>query len=86
MLVHLGGDRMLFTDSIIAIISADAASSQFTQGYLPRIRAEGRLIRSAKGCASYVIALDDGRETVYESPISSATLLKRSNFRGVLRK
>ena len=86
MLIHLGGDRMLFTDTIVAIISADAASSQFTHGYLPRIRAEGRLVRSAKGCASYVIAVDGGRETVYESPISTATLRKRANFDGVLRK
>ena len=86
MLVHLGGDVMLFTDTIVAIVSADAASAHFTHDFLPRIRAEGRLVRCAGNCSSYVVAMIDGRETVYESPISSATLLKRSNFEGVLRR
>lgn len=78
MYIHLGGDVLLKTDSIVAIIDLEMTKlSQVNQIFLDKVYKNNKKINyiSEKGREkTLVITMND----LYFSPISSITLLKRS--------
>ena len=80
MYLHVGGDTVVPTGSILAIFDLDNTScSHRTRAYLRRAQEEGRVVNVAEDLPkSFVVAEKDGRETVYLSQLNSATLLRRA--------
>lgn len=78
MYIHLGGDVLLKTDRIVAIIDLEMTKlSQVNQIFLDKVHKDNRKINyiSEKGREkTLVVTMTD----LYFSPISSITLLKRS--------
>ncbi|KGK89421.1 hypothetical protein DP73_10260 [Desulfosporosinus sp. HMP52] len=78
MYIHLGGDVLLKTDRIVAIIDLEMTKlSQVNQIFLDKVHKNNRKINyiSEKGREkTLVVTMTD----LYFSPISSITLLKRS--------
>ena len=80
MYLHVGGDTVVLTGSILAICDLDNASfSHRTREYLRRAEQEGRVVNVAEDLPkSFAVAEKNGRETVYLSQLNSATLLRRA--------
>lgn len=85
MILHIGGDRILFMRDVIAII--DKNSLQCSRVMLDRIeklRKQKKLIGWKKSTVSYIFTstMSQGKreEKVYCSGISSSTLLQRAHF------
>ncbi|MEW9672347.1 extracellular matrix regulator RemB [Ammoniphilus sp. 3BR4] len=77
MFIHLGGDTVVRSTDVIAIIDNHMESSKITKEFLDQKDGEQLLIRISKEeTKSYVIM----RDKVYCSPISSLTLKRRANF------
>ncbi len=79
MFLHLGGDIMVSQDKIIAILDIETAiKNADTEKYLKKINNSGLIthVSDVGKEKSLVITTD----TNYLSPISSTTLLKRSQF------
>ncbi|RXT08903.1 extracellular matrix regulator RemB [Ammoniphilus sp. CFH 90114] len=77
MFIHLGGDTVVRSTDVIAIIDNHMESSKITKEFLDQRSGEQLLIRISKEeTKSYVIMHD----RVYCSPISSLTLKRRANF------
>ncbi|AFQ42115.1 extracellular matrix regulator RemB [Desulfosporosinus meridiei] len=78
MYIHLGGDVLLKTDRIVAIIDLEMTKlSHVNQIFLDKVHKDNRKINyiSEKGREkTLVVTMTD----LYFSPISSITLLKRS--------
>lgn len=80
MYLHLGGDRLVRLDDVVAILEAGASAARACAA---RAQARGAFEASAKGQVhAYVVT----RDRVYASPISTATLLRRARLasRGLL--
>ena len=73
MFVHLGGNKMIRTRDVIAILDA---SSPHIFPFVDRARREGRYVVIAPRDVKSIIVTDT---LVYASPISSHTLMKRAN-------
>lgn len=82
-MLHIGGDTNIPLKDIIAIINAATAkSSPQTVAYLESARRKGLFASvSDEECKSYVICERKGKRRIYLSPISPATLFKRSRAR-----
>jgi extracellular matrix regulatory protein B len=77
MFIHLGGDTVVRSNDVVAIIDNHMDSSKITKEFLDQKASEQLLIRISKEeTKSYVIMPD----RVYCSPISSLTLKRRANF------
>lgn len=78
MYLHLGQDVIVHTREILGIFDLDTASlSKHTRDYLARAEKGRRVVNvSLELPKSFIVT---GR-CVYISPISAATLLKRSGF------
>ncbi len=77
MFIHLGGDTVVRSTDVIAIIDNNMESSKITKEFLENMDQLHQLIRISKEeTKSYVIL----RDRIYCSPISSLTLKRRANF------
>ncbi|MCI9415196.1 MAG: DUF370 domain-containing protein [Clostridiales bacterium] len=81
MYLHLGQDIVVRSDRIVGVFDLDNSSiSAHTRQFLAAAEKGRRVINvSMELPKSFVVTCDrDGRETVYISQLSTATLLKRS--------
>jgi hypothetical protein len=77
MFVHLGGDTLINSKRIVAIINAEnAMGANSTKEFLKTAQEEGFVQSISDAFASIVIT----DKIVYLSPISSQTLKKRAGF------
>ena len=77
MFIHLGGDIVIRSSDVVAIIDTNMESSKWTRQFLDKKEKNNQLIRITKEeTKSYVITKDK----IYCSPISSLTLKRRANF------
>lgn len=85
MYIHLGGDEVITDRDIIGIFDIENTSvGKITREYLTAAgkRKSERYV-SYDMPKSYIVAEKDGRERVYISNISPATLLKRSKSKDI---
>ena len=88
MYVHLGQESVIRSEEIIGIFDLETSTlSPSTRAYLGASEKAGRVVNvSLEMPKSFVLCRDaKGRERVYISQISSATLLKRAGFLDGLR-
>ena len=80
MYLHLGEGAVVAERDIVGIFDLDTATvSTDTRSYLRHLQDEGRV--RAVGTElpkSFIVVMEDGKELLYTSQISSATLLKRT--------
>lgn len=82
MYLHLGQDTVIKTDEVVGIFDLDTATiSKISRNYLTRAEKSGIVVNvSMELPKSFVVCVTNGREQVYISQISSATLLKRTGY------
>ena len=74
-MLHIGNDRVIAKEKIVAILDLDTASSQITKDFLEIAHDEGFIEKvSETKEISFIITT----EKIYYSPISCATLKKRT--------
>lgn len=80
MYLHIGGEAVIKKDSVIGIFDLDNTSqSHLTRKYLAAAENAGEVRNAAEDIPkSIVVCSEEGRQTVYLSQLSSATLLGRS--------
>lgn len=79
MYLHLGDETIIPFDEIVGIFDLDGVTAYRSgRTFLQRAQRAGTL-ESVSGSLpkSFVVCVRDGRETVYTSPISAATLSLR---------
>lgn len=77
MFIHLGGDVVVRSDEVIAIIQRGMEVSKITKGFLNGTNVGQKVIRIGKEeTKSYVVL----RDRIYCSPISSTTLKRRADY------
>jgi hypothetical protein len=84
MILHLGGDTAVPLKDIIAIFDMSSALlSDVNREFLEVAREEGFVKEVCKGeYKTFILAEINNKTAIFLSPISSATLLKRSGFYG----
>ncbi len=86
MFLHLGGDVVVKTKTIVAIMDLETSSvSKITKEFLKIITKQNSVvnINTYDLPKSYVICEENGKITVYVSPISSRTLNKRAETNSI---
>ncbi len=81
MYLHLGQDTVITYEEILGIFDLDATTvSKATRDYLANATKTGRVVNVSMDLPkSFIVCRNtDGTTTVYISPISPSTLLKRS--------
>ncbi len=81
MYLHLGQDTVITLENILGIFDLETTTvSKATRDYLSKATKSGRVVTvSSELPKSFVVCRSEaGGTTVYVSPISPATLLKRS--------
>lgn len=81
MYLHLGQDTVVTYDTILGIFDLEATTvSKPTRDYLANATKTGRVVNVSMDLPkSFIVCRNkDGSTTVYISPISPSTLLKRS--------
>jgi len=81
MYLHLGGDICVPTKDIVAVMDMETSStSKITREFFKHIQKNSEVVSVNEDLPkSYVIVNKNGVTTVYISPISSQTLVKRAN-------
>ncbi|MBE7009979.1 MAG: DUF370 domain-containing protein [Ruminococcaceae bacterium] len=84
MFLHLGADVVVNMKDVIAILDLDVTStSKITREFLRVAEDEGFVVNVSDDLPkSFVITEIDKESRVFVSPISTATLLKRSKENG----
>lgn len=79
MYLHLGGDTVVRTDTIVGIFDLDNTSrSRFTRNFLTKVQKENKVVNvSPELPKSFIVCMEERGEMIYISQISAATLLKR---------
>lgn len=78
MFVHLGGDTMVNSKKIIAILNADCVlGANSSKEFLKTAQEEGFIANSNQEEYKSIVVTD---KDIYLSPISTLTLKKRANF------
>ena len=80
MYIHLGAETVVRSRHVIGIFDTDNTTlSKHTRDYLAHAEKEGRVVSITYELPkSFVVCKDDnGKETVYLSQLSAATLRKR---------
>ena len=79
MFLHLGQLTVIRTENILGIFDLDNTTvSKSTRNYLARAQKDGNVFNvSMELPKSFVVTVEDGKEKVYISQLSSGTLLKR---------
>ncbi len=82
MYLHLGQDTVVRTSDVIGIFDIENTSlARSTRGYLAQAEKRGLVVNvSYELPKSFVVCEEDGKQRVYISQISSATLKKRSGY------
>ena len=83
MYLHLGQDTVVNMDEIVGIFDLDTSTvSKFTRDYLAKAEKNGWVVNVSFDLPkSFIVCRDKEDNTqVYISPISSSTLLKRTNY------
>lgn len=82
MYLHLGQDIVVKTEEVVGIFDLDTATiSKTSRNYLAQAEKAGIVVNvSMELPKSFVVCMTGGRERVYISQISSATLLKRTGY------
>ena len=75
VLLHIGADVTVLLKDVVAILNARAGTGEATREFLGRIRHGGGIRSAGDGKTKSIIVLGD---KVYNSPISSITLMKRA--------
>lgn len=81
MFLHLGADVVVNIKDVVAIMDLETTSiSKITREYLKKAEKENDVITVSYEDLpkSYVVVKNKNERKIYISPISSATLLKRS--------
>ena len=80
MYLHLGQDVIVNERTIVGVFDMDNSTvSRHTRASLARAQREGRVVNvSLELPKSFIVCEENGRETVYISQISTATLLRRA--------
>lgn len=85
MFLHLGGDVLINQNKIIAILDLETTMNNMTsENFLRNIKEKKTInyITERGKEKSLILTMDES----YLSPISSTTLLKRSNSKGLLEE
>jgi len=80
MYLHIGSDLMVHSDDIVSILDFEnTTTSKITREFLAVSQEEDFIVNVSEEDLpkSFIVTERDGKTTVYISPISSATLLKR---------
>lgn len=78
MFIHIGNDRVVSSKDVIMILDTETSDSKDTSDFLQVAKEEGFVEENPEGeKKKSMIVLD---KKIIFSPISSTTLLKRSNF------
>ena len=78
MYLHIGDDKIVFTDDVIGIFDMDTATVTETgKNYLRRAEKEGILETTGESLPKTFIVCAGKKEKIYVTPISTLTLLKR---------
>ena len=82
MFIHLGGDVVIPSKDIIAIIDLESGNfSNNTKEFIQIAEDEGFIEEiSNEVSKSFILSEKDNKTKIYLSPISSVTLQKRLNF------
>lgn len=80
MYLHLGQNIVVNRKRIVGVFDMDNTTiSKHTREFLAKAQREHRVVNvSMELPKSFIVCEEDGRETVYISQISPATLLKRA--------
>ena len=80
MYLHLGQDVIVNERTIVGVFDMDNSTvSRHTRAFLARAQREGRVVNvSLELPKSFIVCEENGRETVYITQISTATLLRRA--------
>lgn len=89
MYLHLGQDIIVDTKNIVGIYDMDTSTvSKWSREFLSRAEKEGRVVNVSYFDLpkSFIVCKDENEnnETVYISPLSSQTLLKRSQSKQLI--
>ena len=87
MFLHLGGDVVVKSKTIVAIMDLETSSvSKITREFLKKVTQNDNVINinTFELPKSYVICEEKGKIIVYVSPISSRTLNKRADSKNIL--
>lgn len=81
MYLHLGGDISVNIKNIVAIMDMETSSvSKITKEFLKKAQKSKSVVSVNEELPkSYIVISENNQTTVYISPISSQTLLKRTN-------
>lgn len=81
MYLHLGQDTIVNERDIVGVFDLDNSTiSRHTRDFLSKAQREGRVVNvSMELPRSFIVCRTNGRETVYISQISTATLLRRAS-------
>jgi hypothetical protein len=81
MILHIGAEQVVQTKTIVAIVDAQETLPEDTAALLEKLEGESALFRiGEEDIKSVVICFADGKTKAYLSPISPATLKKRSTY------
>ncbi len=80
MFLHIGADEIVYLKNIIAIMDIErTTTSNNTRHFLKRCEERGMVKTVGTDIPkSFIVAMNEGKQTVYLSPISSSTLYKRA--------
>lgn len=79
MILHLGANASVQTEEITAVIDADSMEkSAENRAFLAAAKEQGRYRAVNDQVKTYVLVEKKGSQTLYGSPISAITLLRRS--------
>lgn len=79
MILHIGEEKVVFISDIITIMDIEkTTTSNNTREFLKRCEEKGIIKTIGSDIPkSFIVTMRNGKQTVYLSPISSATLNKR---------
>lgn len=80
MYLHIGSDRMVYSGDIVGIFDFEnTTTSKITREFLAASQEEDFIVNVSEEDLpkSFIVTMYKDKQTVYISPISSATLIKR---------
>lgn len=86
MYLHIGSDRMVYSDDIVGIFDFEnTTTSKITREFLTASQEEDFIVNVSEQDLpkSFIVTMYKDKQTVYISPISSATLIKRLSQEGL---
>ena len=85
MYLHLGQNTVVNMKDIVGVFEMDNSTvSKPTRNYLTRAQKEHRVVNvSMELPKSFIVCREGGREIVYLSQISTATLLRRASLQNM---